>query len=167
MKNIIIDSSSAVLLYRSSVIKSLLKFCHPVIPSEVFSELTIPGYDGSGYFSELCASGEISVYKPDAETVNALTDSLHRGEREVIALFNEDIGEFIIIDDGKGSAFCRDNKIPYINALLTVKILFFSNLITETEYRKAWKWLLVNGRYSEKIKVWADYADKHILAAFM
>ena len=85
----------------------------------------------------------------------------------MIALFREGKGNFIIIDDGKGGRYCRDNNIPYINALLTVKILFLKRLITETESADAWKWLLANGRYSEKVKVWAENAGEERLSFFL
>lgn len=89
------------------------------------------------------------------------------GEKETIVLFNEGKGDFIIIDDGKGSAYCRDKKIPYINALLGVKIIYFKRIVTEPEYHRAWKWLIENGRYSTKIINWADDAGEAEFAFFI
>jgi predicted nucleic acid-binding protein len=167
MKKVIIDSSSAILLYRCNIISSLMKYCSPVIPKAVFNELTIRGYDGADLFNDLCSAGKIKVQDAESGKVDHLTCHLHQGEREVIELFYEDKGDFIIIDDGKGGAFCRDNKIPYINALLAVKILFLKCLITEKEFFDAWSWLIANGRYSEKVKDRAGNADESRLAAFM
>jgi len=131
------------------------------------SELTVPGYEGAEFFFDLCSSEIVKVYEPDYVRTENLTGSLHAGERDVIALFYEGKGDFIIMDDGKGSAFCRDKKIPYINALLAVKILYLEQLIDEKQYACAWRWLLTNGRYSQKIIKWAENADEHALAFFI
>jgi len=167
MKSVIIDSSSAILLYRSNVIPAFLKYCTPVIPKAVYAELAVPGHEGADLFADLCNAGAIKIHNTSTGNTEKLTGSLHAGEREVIALFREGKGEFIIIDDGRGSAFCRNNNIPYINALLAVKIIFLKQLITESEYVTAWRWLLANGRYSEKVTTWADNADEQSLAFFM
>jgi predicted nucleic acid-binding protein len=167
MRNVIIDSSSAILLYRCNMIYSLMKYCSPVIPKAVFNELTVRGYHGADIFNDLCSAGRIEVRDAASGKVDHLTGQLHQGEREVIELFYEGKGSFIIIDDGKGGAFCRDNKIPYINALLAVKILHLGRFITEKEFLDAWSWLIANGRYSEKVKSWAGSADESKLAAFM
>ncbi len=167
MRNVIIDSSSAILLYRCNIIPAILKYCIPVIPGAVFEELTVPGYSGSDLFTDLCSSGSIKVYKPGKSITGELNGSLHAGESGVIALFFECKGDFIIIDDGRGAAFCRDNNIPYINALLVVKILFIKQLITEAEYAAAWSWLTENARYSEKVIVWAENAGVEKLSLFL
>lgn len=50
MKTVIIDSSSAILLYKCGMIQSLLKCFSVIISGAVYSELTLPGYDGSDFF---------------------------------------------------------------------------------------------------------------------
>jgi predicted nucleic acid-binding protein len=167
MKTVILDSSSAILLFRCNIINTLLKYYHLLIPYAVFTELTVPGYAGSDVFIELCSSGFIKVYKPVKNNPDEPGKSLHIGEREVISLFLEGRGDFVIIDDGKGGAFCRDNNIPYINALLAVKILNLKQLINGQEYFDAWGWLTENGRYSEKIIEWAENADEKRLEFFL
>lgn len=167
MRNVIIDSSSAILLYKCGLIPSLLKQCVPVISGTVFAELTVTGYDGADFFTELCGSGKIKVFTPDAEGSGRFSGSIHAGEREVIALYYEGKGEYVIIDDGRGSAYCRDNNIPYINALLAVKVLFLKNYITETEFAAGWEWLLANGRYSAKVRAWAEEATRERFGFFL
>jgi predicted nucleic acid-binding protein len=167
MRSVIIDSSSFILMYKSGVINPLLKFYSAVIPETVFHELTVPGYEGSELFRNLCSEGRIVVCKPDPAKNRVLSETLHPGERGVISLFYEGKGDYIIIDDRKGGAFCRDNNIPYINALLAVKILFLKQLVTEKEYVSAWAWLVNNGRYSGKIIKWAENADEVKLAWFI
>ncbi len=167
MKTIIIDSSSAILLYRCGAIPALLRCYTTVIPGAVFSELTVPGHYGADYFSSLCVSGDIKILKTHGVPAEKFTRSLHAGEREVVTLFNEGNGDFIIIDDGNGSAFCRDNNIPYMNALLAVKILHFKQMINDQEHHDAWRWLIGNGRYSGGIIDWAENADEQKLDFFL
>jgi hypothetical protein len=167
MRSVIIDSSSFILMYKSNAVIPLLKFCSAVIPEPVFDELTVPGYEGSEFFRDLCSMGGITVCKSEPMNNQVLPGTLHAGERGVISLFYEGKGDYIIIDDRKGGAFCRDKNIPYINALIAVKILFLRQLVTEEEYVSAWTWLVNNGRYSGKIIQRAENADEVKLAWFM
>jgi len=167
MKSVIIDTSSAILLNKSNMLTALLKDCMVVIPGAVYAELTVPGHSGSELFTDLCRKNSITVMEPhETENIGKNT-SLHAGERGVISLFYEGAGDFVIIDDGRGGAFCRDNNIPYINALLAVKIFFIKHLITEREYNDAWSWLLENGRYSQHVIVRAEHFDEHGLTVFL
>lgn len=167
MKNVIIDSSSAILLFRCNIFLHFLDYCIPVIPESVLREITLKGYSGADFFTELAGKGIIKVCKPEPEQVSKIKKRMHSGESEAISLFYEGKGDFVIIDDGKGGVFCRDNSIPYINALLTVKILFFKQLVSEQEYYSAWNWLVSNGRYSRYVLSWADDADESKLAFFI
>jgi len=167
MRNVIIDSSSAILLFRCRIFLPMLKNFNPVIPGTVLSELTVQGYDGAEFFESLYISGAIKVSIPRMIHADEFSRSIHSGEREVISLFREGLGDYIIIDDGKGSAYCRDNNIPYVNALLVVKILYFKRIITDKEYESAWRWLVGNGRYSAKIIDWAENADEDKIKFFI
>lgn len=145
---------------------ALLRYCYPVIPESVYREVTVSGHTGSDFFSDLCEKGVITVYKT-TERFDLSLSFLHEGERGVIDIFYEGKGDFVIMDDGKGGAFCRDNNIPYINALLAVKIMLMKKIVTEAEYADARRWLLKYGRYSEKVKLWTDNADEHMLSFFL
>lgn len=167
IKRIIPDSSSLILLHKCGIIRSLFLYCNIVIPERVYAEITVPGHEGAGLFSGLRTAGSIEVCIPVERDTGIFSSGLHPGEMDVISLYLERKGEYIIIDDGKGAAFCRDNRIPYINALLAVKILFMKRLITEHEYSAAWKWLVKNGRYSGKIISWAENAGVEVLEEFL
>jgi len=167
MKRVIIDSSSLILMYKCGVIPHLLSFCIPVIPETVFSELTVQGHDGVDFFQELCACGRILVCRPGKVEMQNFTGTLHVGEKDVILLYHEGRGDYIVIDDRKGGAYCRDKSIPYINAILAVKIFFMEHIISEEEFKQAWNFLVKNGRYSERIISWAENAGKEALFDFI
>lgn len=167
MRRIIIDSSSLILLYKCNMIQPLIKYCIPVIPCAVLREITVPGRDGAWYFADLHSRGALKVCLPDSAEPEDLSVRLHAGERDVIKLFREGRGDYIIIDDMKGALYCRENRIPYINALLAAKILYFENIISEVIFTGAWAWLLENGRYSSQVRLWAEKADRDLLAYFI
>ena len=83
------------------------------------------------------------------------TSSLDKGERDTIHSFYAGAGDFIIIDDGKGAAYCRDNHIPYINALLFPRIILLTHSISKAEFDDKVGLITGIGRYSQKI---IDYA---------
>ena len=167
MRRTVIDSSSLILIYKSGLIIHFLDLYAPVIPESVSRELTVPGHDGADLFRKFCNEGSITVLKPCLEEARVITGTLHTGERDVILLFYEGQGDYIIIDDRKGGAFCRDNGIPYINALLSVKILFLKGKITEKIFINAWDRVIEIGRYSQSIVVWAENAGMEKLSEFM
>lgn len=166
-KRLLIDSSSLILLHKCGVIPGLLDFCIPVIPETVFAELTVKGHDGADLFRQLCMEGKIVISIPGKNKVLNLSRSLGKGETDVILLYHEGQGDYIIIDDGKGGSYCRNNGIPYINALLAVKIIFMKKLITEDVFSCAWNWLVKYGRYSKDIVIRAENAAGELIERFM
>lgn len=167
MKRVIIDSSSLILLHKCGVIMDLIKFCIPVIPETVFAELTVPCHDGADLFQTLCSCGKIIICGMEESNRRNITATLHAGETDVINLYHESSGDYILIDDRQGGAFCRDNNIPYINALLAIKILFLKGLLTEERFINAWNMLIRIGRYSRSIITWAENAGLENLSGFM
>ncbi len=165
MRKIIADSSSLILLFKCGAAEDLLNNCCCIIPEPVRDELTAQGHDGSDFFDQCIRKGALTV-KIHAGGA-AISISLHKGEMGVISLYNEGAGQYIIIDDGRGAAFCRNNTIPYINALLAVKILFFSGIISRKKFDVAYLWLKSNGRYSKAVIEWADAAGFQELKEFL
>lgn len=167
MKKIIIDSSSAILLNRCGIFEIISRQFDIYIPEKVFSELTIPGHDGSELFRNYFSTARVKTCEKSGDCSLRHGISLHAGEHEVILLYIEGGYDYIIIDDGRGSAYCRDNNIPYINALLAVKVLYFNNSISQHLYTAAWDWLKLNGRYSKKILDRAEQADRSVVSLFL
>ena len=151
-KNIIIDSSSAILLYKSNFFDKLSDKYDTTITQSVFNEITCNNYPGSEYFQKLCSDQILTINNKNLKNSNNnKLLNLGTGERDSILLFTQYKFDFIIIDDGKGAKYCRNNNIPYINALLIPKIFYFSKIITEEKYLKKTEDIISLGRYSEKI----------------
>jgi hypothetical protein len=126
MKPVLIDSSSAILLFKSGWLDATLEHFHFRTGQAAFRELTVPGYPGADRFERLAATGGLEILPAlgaDPAIADAALSSMGPGERECIQHFLAGSGRFILIDDGRGAAYCRDHRLPYINALLMPRIL--------------------------------------------
>ena len=159
------DSSSAILLYRCGVIRVLLENSCCVMPLSVRDELTVRVHEGAEFFTLCFEKGLIRV--EDAGNDFNPGISLHKGERDVISLFAAGSGDYIVIDDGRGAAYCRSNGIPYINALLAVKILNICGKTGSDETAASYNNLKEYGRYSSAVIDWAEMAGADELKFFL
>ncbi len=172
MKKILIDASSAILLFKAGLFENLLRLYRARVADAVYDELIVDGRMGADEFRIFCLDGKLDVCEKNNEGTIAWKEYpdvsfLGRGERETILRYIQGGGEFIIIDDFKGARYCRDNKIPYINALLTPRVLFFSGDISETAHRSGTETILRIGRYSQKIIDFAMSRTKDDLEFFL
>jgi predicted nucleic acid-binding protein len=168
MKTALIDASSAILLYKAGVMGLLTEHYHTVMVPEVFKEVAVPDYPGARYFETLRKTGVIDVTsRVTSAAVSPDLSCLDAGERETLLHFPEYPGAFIIMDDKKGSGYCRNESIPYINALLVPKILYFSKKIDNTLCGHFTETLIHMGRYSQSVLVKADAFASHDLTYFI
>jgi hypothetical protein len=172
MKKVLIDTSSAILLFKSSLFDHLVDMYDVLITQSVYDELTKDNYPGSEAFKNYCLDNKMIIQPPSEKEMAYLhplkdTFSLDRGERETIYQYMRGIGNFIIIDDGRGARYCKDNSIPYINALLFPRILYLSRYISETDYCDKIKTLIGIGRYSRKVIDYALNCSKGELRFFL
>ena len=172
MKNVLIDASSAILLFKSDLFERLLSTYHIIMAESVYMEVTRAGYPGAEDFKDCSSNRRYQVVRlqndPKAaqhQRINRVT--LGRGEKETIRLYLEGTGQFVMIDDGKGAGVCKKQKIPYINALLFPRILYLCRLISEREHRAKIEEIARLGRYSRWIYDYATNCPRHKLDRFM
>jgi len=156
MRTILIDASSAILLFKSGLFDELTGMFQTYMTDTVYGELTHDGYPGTRQFKRLHDADKFSVIPADRNTSETRErfsdlDSLDRGERDTIRHFSTGGYHFIVIDDGKGAGYCRDHGIPYINALLFPKIMFFTGDLTWDGCLEKMNRIIEVGRYSKKI----------------
>ncbi|MCP4135298.1 MAG: hypothetical protein GY754_30295 [bacterium] len=161
MKKALIDSSSSILLFKAGLFEDLVYFYEIAVSQSVFDELTKEGYAGAAEFAAYGKEQKIKIYpgfsgREEDRGDNSLS-RLHSGERDTILLYHNAAvpADFIIIDDGKGAAYCRDTGIPYINALLVPKLFFFSDLLSWERFYETTEKIISLGRYSKFV---LDYA---------
>jgi hypothetical protein len=171
MKSIIVDSSSAILLYKSGWLDATLNKFHLQSGQAVYRELTIPGYPGAKQFKTLAAAGRIEILPlvedPPAQGVAGLK-AMGPGERECIEHFLAGIGHFILLDDGRAAHYCRDKRLPYINALLIPRILALADpAIGAQTVLDAMALIGRLGRYADGVREYARNCQDAALAPFL
>lgn len=156
MKSVLIDSSSAILLFKSGWLDATLNHFLLKTGRAASRELTIPGYPGASRFQLLLERARIEVLPPIPAPSNnrdtALT-GMGDGERECIRHFLAGAGRFILIDDGRAAAYCRAHRIPYVNALLMPRILALADsAIDGAAIKDAMATIYKLGRYAPWVR---------------
>lgn len=167
-KIVLVDSSSAILLEKVDLFDFLVGVYRVIFAQAVYRELTENSYHSADLFRSFTQAEKISIARRTPETsdkeVDAELNSLNVGERETIQLYREGIGDFILLDDGKGARYCHKCSLPFINALLFPKILRSRGLITEEECREKTVEIIGIGRYSNKIvRMAAEMTDINLV----
>ncbi len=173
MKQCLIDSSSAILLYKNGLFRKLIEAYQIVMAASVFEELTVAGYPGAQEFAEYGTTNVVIIQYPDLNRLpaglsNDDLPALDRGERDTIRCYERaEPDSFILTDDGKAVRYCRLHKIPYINALLFVRIAYLTGMLTESDYHDTYTELTAIGRYSEEIMAYAQQCSSMEIGFFL
>ncbi len=159
MKKALLDTSSAILLYKTGMLEHLLSTYTIFITESVFDEFARKGYPGYEFITRVREQNDIRVLDilPNIKLGEKRIKSLGQGEHDTVQHYQAGIGDFIITDDRKAALFCRQQNIPFINALLFPRILYFTGIIVESDCQKNFSRLLQCGRYSADI---IDFAQK-------
>lgn len=141
---------------------------HVKISNAVYVELTLNGYEGAETFSTYIEKGRVSLVEISSfGGAERLPTKLDDGERETILAYFHGHGEFIVIDDKKGAQYLRNHKIPYVNALLVPRLLFFAKKMSAQTFQNASSFLKENGRYAQWVKEYAENCPLEALAQFL
>ena len=172
MKKIILDASSAILLFKTGLCEQLFEVYQVFITESVFNELTQSERPGKIEFQGWLAGSRFSVLPAHEESAlqkvpRSQVSGLDRGEADTIRSFEKGYADFILTDDGRAAGYCKKNAIPFINALLVPKILYFSQRISADICNKKMEFLINIGRYSERIITWAMDCPKESLDFFL
>ena len=147
------------------MLNTLAENYHILIAQTVFKEITIPGQSGYREFIDYHQKNIITVSENNG--LEPVELPLRGGEMETILLYLKGVGDFIIIDDKKGVDYCKKSKIPFINALLVHKILYFSNSIEREHYIEKEQDIIQLGRYSPQVLNVAESISQRELSPFM
>ncbi|MBL0712307.1 MAG: hypothetical protein JJV98_01285 [Desulfosarcina sp.] len=169
MKSVLIDTSSAILLFKSGWFDATLDHYRLRTGRAAVRELTVPGYPGAAFFQGLVEQGRIDVLPAAAgpETRDPDLAGMGPGERECIQHYLTGAGQFILMDDGRGATYCRDNNIPYVNALLMPRILALADpVIARQGVSGAMAQIYRLGRYAPWILDFARDCADEVLTPF-
>ncbi len=164
MKTVLIDASSAILLFKADLFLPCTRSFSLVMAEEVFKEVTVNGYPGAGFFKTL--KTKMKIQAPVRKAVMNI-GKMDQGEQDTLVLYTSLESSFIIMDDGRGAKYCCSRGIPFINALLVPKIFWYSGCMDQKTYMKKTERLIELGRYSQKIINTAKTLSKTDLAGFV
>ncbi len=147
MKTALTDASSAILLYKSGLFDLFLDNWQVVMGPKVYAEITRQGYPGAEFFesrraaggfqvleSVICIVGSVNFSEDNQALAQAITPGGKKqsrrgaGEIETISLFVPGMDGFVLVDDAGGAKLCRRQSVPYINALLVPKLLYYTGI---------------------------------------
>ena len=117
MKKILLDASSAILLFKSNLFEQLIEVYQVTMAESVNEELTHDGYPGAKEFADCLAEKKCSLAPGDqtAEIHGTQLEEvagLDRGGLDTIRLYKKGYGDFVITDDGRGAGYCKRHEIP-------------------------------------------------------
>jgi len=169
MNRALLDASSAILLYKAGLLEVFAGVYHVSISRSVQQELICNNRSGAATFAHYVTSDTIEVIDTDNEVPNskALTiglNSLGKGERDTILCLKAGMGDFIVTDDGKAARYCQGKALPFINALLFPRLLYFAGIMPFNESSAKMETIMGIGRYSPQITAWAFHSSKEALA---
>lgn len=168
MKSVLIDASSAILLFKAELLAPLVALYRVAVVPAVVKEITVAGRSGASLFQQMISTGQLTI-TPLAEppTADPALAPLGAGERDTLIAFGRNHTDFVIIDDRKGALWCRSRNVPYINALLCARILFLAGHLSEGDYMCRSRQLLEIGRYSRWVVDFARCCEEGALTVFL
>ena len=168
-KAVLIDASSAILLFKTNWMVPLLDHYRVGIGPTVYREVTVPHRPGAAAFARWRQERRLALHPRNATTAKspARSNRLDPGESECIALYEEGAGKFIIIDDGPAAAFCRRRAIPYVNALLVPRLLVPRPVRDRAGLQDAVLAIYAEGRYASWVLEYALTCPDENLAFFL
>lgn len=173
MHTVYIDASSAILLYKAGLFVPCTRYFSIIMETDVYKEVRVPDHPGTKFFSSMVQKNNVKVCRADTDRqVNInLPENLDLGERQTLVLYLQNIcpdqPSFILIDDAKGARFCLSHKVPFINALLVPKILWFAGLLNKNDYLDKTALVIEKGHYSRTVIEKAKALSSSDLATFI
>jgi len=168
MKKTLLDASSAILLFKAGLLKELTNVYHVFVTGAVLQELSCENHHGTDTFLRYVSLQKIRV--ADGEKIPSRSEifptslcALDQGELDTIMCFAFGNYDFIITDDGKAARYCKENRLPFINALLFPRLLNFAGFMSHQASNDKMDAIIRFGRYSREIIEWARSCRKESL----
>lgn len=173
MQTVYIDASSAILLYKTDLFIFCSQYFSLIMERDAYEEVRVPDYPGAEFFLSMVKKNRVLVCKshPGCLGGKPMPENLGLGERQTLAVYFQNLSpdrhSFIIIDDAKAAKFCVRHKVPFINALLIPKVLWFAGILNKNDYIDKTALLIEEGRYSRTVIEKAKALSPSDLALFI
>ncbi len=171
-KKVILDSSSAILLEKSALLNELIVSYHVILTEAVYKELTMNSYASANLFKTKFEESQVDVQPLSAafslqQQVILDLEAMDIGEADTIKYYLTGKGDFVMLDDGQGARYCLKQQIPFINALIFPKVLYFAGSLSRENYILKTEEIRQLGRYSKDIISRAHELSRQELASFI
>lgn len=166
----LLDASSAIILYKADLHIIVCEMYKAVMSLSVYDEVTGNACPGAKAYQHLLVDKKLTLQRPaiapsgDGDVSRLL--ALHKGERDLIQLYNSGYGDFVITDDGDAARYCRREQVPFINALLIPVILSYTDIKSVAYCQTAFNKVKNTGRYSHWVINLAEKCHSHEMAFF-
>jgi len=169
---VLMDASSAIILFKCLFFELVAEYFRLIMAESAYLEVTPEGCDGADMFCRYRMEESIKIQGLPGTIQHPgrqfqPVKGLGAGERDTILLYQAGIGDLVLLDDGKGALYCRNNDIPFVNSLLVPRVLHLGGLIDIEERDRAMKRIMAYGRYSYKIIEYAYGCGDEKLASFL
>ena len=168
MKVCFVDASSAILLYKAGMVEIFFDMYQVVVAAAVQDELLRDGYAGARLFEYAIQSQLVTVLLPPSGRLGRAYAVLDRGERDTVACYlAAPANGFIMTDDGTAARLCRHHALPFVNALLFVRLAVMVGRLPEREGEAKLAQLAGLGRYANWVVSFAGQCPEAELVAFL
>jgi predicted nucleic acid-binding protein len=157
-KIIISDASTLILLQKIALLDKLLKNMRFIIPSEVYQEAVTKGkakkFSDSYRIDEHVKTRKIVVKElKNSNTAASIREEfgLGEGEAQAIALFLQENGNMLAVDDHKAVNVCKIYNIPFMTALTFVVFAHNKKVVNKEVAKDMIDNLSVFGRYKNEL----------------
>jgi len=117
MSQIVVDSSTLILLAKCSLLQTFCSLFDVVVPEAVYAEVAsenlLKDYPDAALNAELRKKGAIDIQRLENGDRFILPLSLHEGEGDALLLALK-LGTLFATDDGKAIKAARFLKVPFI-----------------------------------------------------
>jgi hypothetical protein len=168
VKRILLDASSAILLHKAGVLDAAIEAHDVWMSRAVYREVAHEGRPGADAVRAAVRDRRVTIAAESAGERSTAAANLGAGERDTIAdyLANRECFDFIVTDDGGAARLCQTRGLPFVNALLMVRLLRWGGHLRPERSDAAWALLQSIGRYSSEILQKAEAFLPEDLAAF-
>lgn len=169
-KKVLVDASSAIILAKACLSSHLITTYSVIMAKSAFNEVTRHSLPGSKEYLQFADNKKISIKEPKRLRLNSIPQqikSFGRGEADTLLLYYEGLGDFVLIDDGAAAKYCKQEQIPFINALLFPVILETAGIENQGFTKYFFDIICKAGRYSETILNFAQNCPEEEISFFL
>jgi len=135
-----IDSSTAIILYKSGLLERFCAGCNIITTDTVQTEIARgpDGHDTARILSKFCRIEHVSTEGP-----------FGKGENSILNLFKQGKASAVFSDDGRFLEYCSKENIPHYSSIMAPYLLYTAKKLKKKEGLDHTRSIAAQGRFSE------------------